>query len=121
MARSNWSYVPAAIALGIGLVLGSWANVDAQDRGSKSKDPAPPWAKELIVELRQANRTRPDRFRLVTHEDKLTTVFDSGTGQLFELQDGKKLKRTNLPGGQLTTRFVAQSHGTVGGTIRPGK
>ncbi|MGE0707637.1 MAG: hypothetical protein AB7N76_08220 [Planctomycetota bacterium] len=112
MRRATYVFVPLALAVGV--VLASLGGAGAKDRD----EDCPPWARELLRELREQRAATPERYKLVSHSGKRTVVFDGATGRLYEL-DEKQVREVAAPEGQVRVRAVVTQDESMGGVIRP--
>ena len=105
-----------ALCLGLGTLAALWP-ADAQERGGREREPA--WAKQLLNELRAAREEAPGRYQLSSHTSGATVVFDTTTGQVFELAERKEVRVLDPIGGKVIKRLVQQEDHSVGGTVSP--
>lgn len=105
-----------AVCLGLGALAASWP-ADAQDRRRGREQPA--WAEELLNELRTAREQAPNRYQLRSHTSGMTVVFDSTTGQVYELVERKEVRILDPVGGKVVKRLAQQEDQSVGGTVAP--
>ena len=55
----------------------------------------------------------------MSHTSGATVVFDTTTGQVFELAERKEVRVLDPVGGKVVKRLVQQEDHSVGGTVSP--